>query len=80
MTQRMEHIYQVGKQKMLTRHDQDKNISEFDKQSEDCTFRPQISNNSRQISLKRSFSKEDKPWAVTGQKNDPPKSVKNCAS
>ena len=58
------------------------NSQDFEKQFEDCTFRPQIGNNSRQLSMKRSFSKEEKPWMAPapGSKGDSAKSVKSCAS
>ena len=59
----MELVYQIGKTKILNRQDADKNSIEFEKASLECTFKPRISQSSHKLSsMRRSFSKEDKPW------------------
>ena len=75
----MEHIYQVGKHKMLNRQEIDKNSLDFERQSDKCTFKPQISETSKQLSMKRSFSKEEKPWLATRNAPDS-RQIRNSVS
>ena len=50
MSRRMEHIYQIGRLKAITRQDKDVNERDFSAQAESCTFQPTISQASQELS------------------------------
>ena len=58
LSRRMDRVYELGKHKLQTRSDADRNQQEYDKQFESCTFKPRMSEVSKKMGKQSVYAKQ----------------------